>query len=106
MDDALAPANQIEQLCGVEAMAQVGAWSRELRPARIVAYAMADPKVMGSVFSAGRQLHRKRDWFKLQFRCELTAEHKKMAAFEFLLAMRSPKRLADHSLPDEGGSLD
>jgi len=86
---ALASADQIEQLCGLEAMAQVGAWSKELRPDRVVAYAMADPKMEGNAFSAdGAALHSKRDWFKIQFRCE------------------PRKDWADLSLPDEGGSLD
>jgi hypothetical protein len=105
---ALAPADQIEQLCGLEAMAQVGAWSKELRPDRIVAYATADPKIEGNAFSAdGAALHSKRDWFELKFRCELTPDHKKVAAFEFLMGDPIPRKdWADHSLPDEGGSLD
>ena len=105
---ALTPADQVEQLCGLEAMAQVGAWSKELRPDRVVAYAMADPKMVGNAFSAdGAALHSKRDWFKLQFKCELTPDHKKVAAFEFLMGDPIPRKdWADHSLPDEGGSLD
>lgn len=105
---ALAPADQIEQLCGLEAMAQVGAWSKELRPDRVVAYAMADPKMVGNAFSAdGAALHSKRDWFVLQFRCELTTDRKKVVAFEFLIGDPIPRKdWADHSLPDEGRSLD
>lgn len=105
---ALAPADQVEQLCGLEAMAQVGAWSKELRPDRVVAYAMADPKMVGNVFSAdGAVLHSKRDWFRLQFKCELTPDHKKVAAFEFLVGDPLPRKdWAEHSLPDEGVSLD
>lgn len=105
---ALAPADQIEQLCGLEAMAQVGEWSKKLLPDRVVAYAMADPKMVGNAFSAdGAALHSKRDWFKLQFKCELTPDHKKVAAFEFLIGDPIPRKdWADHSLSDEGGSLD
>ncbi|RVM04670.1 DUF930 domain-containing protein [Sinorhizobium meliloti] len=105
---ALAPADQVEQLCGLEALAQVGAWSKELRPDRVVAYATADPKMVGNAFSAeGAALHSKRDWFRLQFKCELTPDRKKVAAFEFLIGDPIPRKdWADHSLPDEGGSLD
>ncbi|MFN4205341.1 MAG: DUF930 domain-containing protein [Agrobacterium albertimagni] len=105
---ALTPADQVEQLCGLEAMAQVGAWSKELRPDRVVAYAMADPKMVGNAFSAeGAALHSKRDWFRLQFKCELTPDRKRVAAFEFLIGDPIPRKdWADHSLPDEGGSLD
>ncbi|WEO70639.1 DUF930 domain-containing protein [Agrobacterium vitis] len=104
----LAPADQVEQLCGLEAMAQVGAWSKELRPDRVVAYAMADPKMVGSAFSAdGAALHSKKDWYTLKFKCELTPDHKKVAAFEFLVGDPIPKNeWGEHSLPDESGSLD
>ncbi len=105
---ALAPADQVEQLCGLEAMAQVGAWSKELQPDRVVAYAMEDPKMVGAAFSAdGAALHSKRDWYRLQFKCELTPDHKKVAAFEFLVGDPIPRtEWAEHSLPDEGRSLD
>lgn len=105
---ALAPTDQVEQLCGLEAMAQVGAWSKQFLPDRVVAYAMADPKMVGNAFSAdGAALHSKRDWFRLQYKCELTPDHKKVAAFEFLVGDPIPRKdWADHSHPDEGGSLD
>ncbi|TCQ15731.1 DUF930 domain-containing protein [Rhizobium sp. PP-CC-3G-465] len=105
---ALAPADQIEQLCGLEAMAQVGAWSKELRPDRLVAYAMADPKMIGDAFSAdGAALHSKKDWYALKFKCELTPDHKMVSAFEFLVGEPIPhEEWAEHSLPDESESLD
>ncbi len=104
----LRPADQIEQLCNLEAMAQVGAWSEEYQPDRVVAYAMTDPKLSGNTFSAdGAALHSKRDWYRLRFKCELTPDHKKVAAFEFLMGTPIPKKeWADHSLPEEGHSLD
>ncbi|MFK0333789.1 DUF930 domain-containing protein [Rhizobium sp. NPDC090275] len=105
---ALAPADQVEQLCGLEPMAQVGEWSKELRPDRVVAYAMADPKIVGNAFSAdGAALHSKQDWYALKFKCELTLDHKKVAAFEFLMGDPIPKNdWGEHSLPDESESLD
>lgn len=105
---ALAPADQVEQLCGLEAMAQVGVWSKDLRPDRLVAYAMADPKMVGNAFSAdGAALHSKRAWYALKFKCELTPDHKKVAAFEFLVGEPIPQEeWGEHSLPDESGSLD
>lgn len=104
----LAPTDQIEQLCNLEAMAQVGVWSKDHRPDRVVAYAMADPKLSGNTFSAdGAALHSKRDWFKLRFRCDLTPDHKKVAAFEFLMGEPIPrKEWEEHNLPNESGSLD
>lgn len=105
---ALAPADQVEQLCGLEAMAQVGVWSKKLLPDRVVAYAMADPKMVGNEFSAdGAALHSKRDWYNIKFRCELTPDHKKVAAFEFLMGEPIPKEdWVEHNLPDENSSFD
>ncbi len=69
---------------------------------------MEDPKMVGAAFSAdGAALHSKRDWYRLQFKCELTPDHKKVAAFEFLVGDPIPRtEWAEHSLPDEGRSLD
>ncbi|WP_330999213.1 DUF930 domain-containing protein [Oryzicola mucosus] len=105
---ALAPADQIEQLCGLEAMAQVSAWSKEFLPDRVVTYATAEPTFAGNALSAdGAALHSKQDWFKLQFKCELTPDHKRVAAFEFLVGDPIPRiDWSEHSLPDEGRSLD
>lgn len=105
---ALAPSDQIEQLCNLEAMAQVGAWSKEFQPDRIIAYALANPNLTASAFSAeGAALHSKREWYRLRFKCELTPDHKKVADFEFLVGEPIPKQdWAEYSLPDDDGSLD
>lgn len=104
----LAPADQVEQLCNLEAMAQVGAWSKELQPDRVVAYAMADPKLFGTDFVAeGAAVHSRRDWYRLQFKCKLNEDRQKVVAFEFLLGKTIPKEMwAEHNLPDEDGASD
>ncbi|WP_233123045.1 DUF930 domain-containing protein [Agrobacterium vaccinii] len=104
----LAPTDQIEQLCNLEAMAQVGAWSKELKPDRVVAYAMADPKLSGSAFVAeGAAIHSERDWYRLQFKCQLAIYKTKVAAFEFLLGDSIPREIwGEHNLPDEDGASD
>ncbi|UXN58760.1 DUF930 domain-containing protein [Phyllobacterium zundukense] len=105
---ALAPGDQIEQLCNLEAMAQISAWSKDFQPDRVIAYAMADPNMTANAFSAeGAALHSKREWYRLRFKCELTPDHKKVAGFEFLMGERIPKKdWAEHSLPDDDGPLD
>lgn len=100
----LAPADQIEQLCNLEAMAQVGAWNHELRPDRVV----ADPKLSGSDFIAeGAAVHSKGDWYRLQFKCQLNQDKQKVVAFEFSLGDSIPRRIwAEHNLPEEDGASD
>lgn len=105
---ALAPTDQIEQLCNLEAMAQVGAWSREFQPDRVIAYALANPNLTANAFLAeGAALHSKREWYRLRFKCELTPDHKKVAGFEFLIGELIPKEdWAEYNLPEDDGSLD
>ncbi len=90
----LAPADQIEQLCNLEAMAQVGAWSKSLKPDRVVAYAMADPEFSGTNFIAkGAAIHSEHDWYRLQFKCQLTPDKEKVVAFEFLMGDAIPREI-------------
>lgn len=105
---ALGPAERIEQLCGLEAMAQVGAWSAKLRPDRVVAYAMAAPKVDGTILSAdGAALHSGRHWYQLKFKCHFTPDRLKVVAFEFVVGETIPRETwEEYSLPDESGALD
>lgn len=104
----LAPADQVEQLCNLEAMAQIAQWDSSLQPDRVVAYAMADTKLSENSFSAdGAAVHSRQDWYRLRFKCDLTLDHKKVVAFEFTLGEAIPKEIwSEHSLPDEDGSLD
>jgi hypothetical protein len=104
----LAEAEQVEQLCNLEAMAQVGASNSSLRPDRVIAYATADTRLNGTSFLAeGAALHSRDDWYRLQFKCDLADDSLKVVAFEFSLGDTIPKRdWQDLSLPDESGPPD
>lgn len=105
---ALTAAEQVEQLCNLEAMAQVGEWSRRLQPDRVVAYATAATKLTGTSFSAeGAALHSGTDWYGLQFTCDLAQDSQKVIAFEFVVGDVIPREdWSKYSLPDEVGSSD
>ncbi|KXF74971.1 hypothetical protein ATN84_21585 [Paramesorhizobium deserti] len=104
----LAPAEQVEQLCNLEAMAQVAESNKALQPDRIVAYAMDDTKLEQNSFSAdGAAVHSGKSWLRLRFKCDLTPDHKKVTAFEFVVGDPIPKEeWSEHSLPYENGSFD
>jgi len=105
----LAPNDRIEQLCGLEAMEQVSAWNQAYAPDRVIGYAMADPKLSGNLLIAdGAAMHSKNEWYRLKFRCKLTANRSKVAAFEFLVGDAIPRKMwTRHNLPtEEAGSLD
>ncbi|MCS0461150.1 DUF930 domain-containing protein [Rhizobium favelukesii] len=89
----LARSDQVEQLCGLEAMAQVSAWSAEIDAEYVRAWAIADPLLSGSVFSAdGAALQSKRKWYRLQFKCFLTPDYSRVTGFEFRLGDLIPQR--------------
>lgn len=104
----LAPAEQVEQLCNLEAMAQVGAWSSSLLPDRVVAYATANTQFDGRSFLAeGAALHSGDDWYRLQFKCDLAVNALKVVAFEFLLGDAIPEQnWQEFGLPSESGPSD
>ncbi|KQW29753.1 hypothetical protein ASE36_12105 [Rhizobium sp. Root274] len=104
----LAPAERVEQLCNLEAMAQVAEWNGDLRPDRIIAYAMAVTHFNGTSFTAeGAALHSREDWYKLQFKCDLTPNRQKVVAFEFQVGEAIPREdWQEFSLPDEGEPSD
>lgn len=104
----LAVAEQVEQLCNLEAMAQVGQWNRSLQPDRVVAYATSATKLYGNSFSAeGAALHSRKDWYSLQFTCDLAPDRKTVVAFEFVVGDVIPRDdWLKNGLPDEAGSFD
>jgi Domain of Unknown Function (DUF930) len=104
----LAADERMEQLCAIEAMAQINAWNSTFRPDRLVAYAMAETKVSRNALLAdGAAFHSDKKWYNMKFKCDLTADHKKVVSFEFVVGDAVPRReWTRHSLPTEDGSLD
>ena len=97
-----------EQLCGIEAMAQVGAWEETLKPDLVVSYAMAWPTMTGDVMEAdGAAIHSGDEWFRLKYICELAPDRMTVVAFEFEMGDPIPRKdWEEHSLPDGSKPLD
>lgn len=88
----LADSERIVQLCGVEAMGQVRAWRAGYRPDRVVAYAIAGVKVGADTMVAdGAAFRSKGAWYGLKFKCGVTADHRKVASFEFMVGDPIPR---------------
>jgi hypothetical protein len=104
----LAADERMEQLCAIEAMAQINAWKVTLHPDRLVAYAMAETKVSKNALLAdGAAFHSNQQWYNIKFKCDLAADHKKVVSFEFIVGDAVPRNeWTRHNLPAEGGSLD
>jgi hypothetical protein len=105
---AMAPDDRAIQLCGLEAMAQVAAWKPSLAPDGVVAYATADVVADGSALIAdGAAVHGRGRWWRMAFRCDLTADRRRVAGFEFRVGDAVADRDRDrYGLPGEGGPLD
>lgn len=97
----LAADTRIEQLCGLEAMEQIHAWQRDFQPDRIVVYAMGEPTMTGNLLEANGAAFRSHAlWYTVKFRCELTADHARVAGFAFAVGAPVPRdRWEDHGLP-------
>jgi Domain of Unknown Function (DUF930) len=108
MMSRLSQNDRIGQLCGLEAMAQVAAWKKTFKPDQVVAYAMAATKILGNTLLAeGAALHSHEEWFRLKFKCGLTADRTKVASFEFLVGRTIPRTdWESHNLPAKVDTLD
>ena len=96
----LAPDDRIEQLCDTEAMDQLHAWRKDIEPDRLIAYAMAQTRLDGTLLQAdGAAFRSRRQWYKLKFRCAVTADFAKVASFEFLAGEPVPRnQWSSHNL--------
>lgn len=92
---------RLEQLCGIEAMAQIVIAFKQFHPERIVAYARSDVRIEGNVLVAeGAAFRSGQEWHGLIFRCEFGADRKAITGFEFSIGKRIPKRLWEqYNLP-------
>jgi hypothetical protein len=80
----LGAADQIEQLCNLEAMEQVRRADPRYVPEFVVAYAMADPRRLPrGIDAGGAAFFSRQHWYRISFRCEVTADLGEVTALEF-----------------------
>jgi hypothetical protein len=93
---------RLEQLCGLEAVAQIAASLKQFHPDRVVAYARADVKIENNTVTAeGAAFRSHRHWYGLRFACGLGTDRQTVQSFEFSVSEAIPKRLWEkYNLPD------
>ena len=80
------------QICNVEAMDQVAAWKKELRPDRVVAYATAEARLDGRRLVAdGAAMRSRRRWYALKFECDLAPVDDEVIGFAFAVGDAIPR---------------
>jgi hypothetical protein len=101
-------ADQMVQLCGIEAMEQVHAWDTRFQPDSVVAYAMAETKITAhDVVAEGGAIRSGKRWFNIAYRCELAPDLTRVVAFAFRLGKPIPRSgWEEHNLPDGDEPLD
>ncbi|OHV78034.1 DUF930 domain-containing protein [Ensifer sp. LCM 4579] len=104
----LAASERIVQLCNLEAMEQVHRWRPEFQPDFLIAYAMGDPVLSGTLLRAdGGALRSQGAWYNISYRCEVSADLAAVAAFEFAVGREIPTKAWEaHSLTADDGAAD
>ena len=84
------------QLCNLEAMDQIRRWRTDFRPERVVPYATAEEKIIGTTIAAnGAAFRSRRNWYGLKFRCQLAGDGESVVGFEFLVGDVVPRERWD-----------
>lgn len=84
---------RLEQLCGIETMAQIAEHIPTFKPERIVAYARAEVKLIRNIlFADGAAFRSGQTWHEVKFTCELDAERQNVRALEFAVGRAIPNR--------------
>ncbi|RZS83472.1 uncharacterized protein DUF930 [Phyllobacterium myrsinacearum] len=91
---------RLEQICNLEAVAQVAQWDKSFKPDRVIAYAMASTKVKSGIITApGAAMRSGGNWYNLAFNCGISPETQEVQSFEFTVGKPIPREAwADHAL--------
>jgi hypothetical protein len=88
----MSDADRIDQLCAIEASAQIHAWRNEYQPERLVSFAMSDTRMDGDMLVAdGAAFRSRKNWYRLKFHCGVTLDHTRVASFEFQVGEPVPR---------------
>ncbi len=88
----LAPAERLEQLCDYTAMTRIRGESKEFRPDRAIANAMAEPRANGDTLDvAGGAFRSRKKWYALTYRCTATPDHLTVVAFRYTVGEEIPE---------------
>lgn len=92
---------RIEQLCNIEAMAQINDRFPTIKPDSIIAYAMADTQIRrDTIVAKGAAMHGREGWTNLSFTCRTSPDRKTVLAFEYQVGDPIPRtEWAPRNLP-------
>lgn len=99
---------RLEQICGIEAMAQIADMKWGFQPIAVVAYAMEDVRSEGEALVApGAAFLSAHHWYRLRFRCGISRATQRVTAFEYSVGAEIPRRdWESHGLTDRAAMDD
>jgi hypothetical protein len=87
----LEPSERLEQLCDYTAMTQIRAGSKNFRPDRAVANAMAEAAVSADTVEAKGGAFRSRGkWYAMTYSCRATPDHMSVISFNLTVGAEIP----------------
>lgn len=87
----LLPEERILQICNLEAMAQISAWSKDLKPDLLLPHIKSETKLVGQLFEvSGGALRSKRRWYNVKYTCEVSEDMEKITEFSFFVGEEIP----------------
>ena len=88
----LAPAERLEQLCDYTARSRIREQSKDYRPDRAVANAMAEPVAKDDTLEvSGGAFRSRKKWYALSYRCTATPDHLTIVNFRFTVGEEIPE---------------
>lgn len=88
----LAPDEQREQLCSLEALEQIAAWSNVYKPERMVTYSFGEVQYKGNHMIANGAVFWSHDnWHRVKFDCVLSPDQSKVESLAFAVGTIVPK---------------
>lgn len=88
----LAPAERLEQLCDVTAMARIRKDNGTFRPDRAVANATAEPVTVNDTIEArGAAFRSQGKWYALTFDCTASPDHMTVVTFDYKIGTEIPE---------------
>ncbi|MDX3928825.1 MAG: DUF930 domain-containing protein [Shinella sp.] len=89
--EKLDPNERVEQRCDIEAMERISAAKEGYRPDKVIAYAFGDTTLSGDMLKTkGAVFRSKGEWYRLSYRCEVTADRLDVTAFKFKIGEMVP----------------
>lgn len=88
----LDPATRLEQVCDIEAMRRIKRDPSSYRPDRAVLAATSNPETAGHMIQGtGGAFRSNGKWYSFSFKCEASADHMQVLAFDYKLGEAIPE---------------